>query len=197
MVAEQPEETPTRVTDKRGKVKKRPKPEMPTAQELLDQKPDVVGDAQSEFERQQREAEIDAQRAAEFEAMSPEDQQALLARQAAEAGTTPYAGGGIQTDSLVKHEALSAFVIVIELDGTANAMPLAAFDPEQVDLQRDITSRMMYRSCAEIMMDIETVEAAHTTVQMLKTVGELAASQQRQQAMTAQLQKRGMRAPRG
>lgn len=189
MASEQPEETPTKVTDKRGS--KKPGKEMPTAQELLDQ-----DQGETEFERQKREAEEDARRAAEFAAMSPEDREALLAQQAAEAGSVPFAGGGIQTDSEVKHEVLSVFVIVIDLDGTANAMPVEAFDPAAFEVQRDVTPRMMYRACSEIMMDVQVAETSHTTLQMFKTVGDMVSAQQRQQALAQQLHQRGMK-PRG
>lgn len=197
MSEEQPEETPTRVTDKRGKGKK-PKPEMPTAQELLDHtEAGEPSPEESEFERQQREAAEDARRAAEFDALSPEEQQALLAQQAAEEQGTPFAGGGIKTEGETKKEILAAFVVAIDLDGTAYASPLAAFDEDAFIIQREVTPRMMYRSCSEIMLDIASAETSHQTLQMFKTVGDLMASQQRQQAMTQQLQKRGVRVPRG
>lgn len=197
MAEEQPEETPTRVTDKRGKGKK---PEMPTAQELLDATNTTeagINEPESEFDRQKREAEEDARRAAEFDAMSPEEQQALLAQQAAEEQGTPFAGGGIKTEGETKKEILAAFVVAIDLDGTAYASPLAAFDEDAFIIQREVTPRMMYRSCSEIMLDIQSAETSHQTLQMFKTVGDLMASQQRQQAMTQQLQKRGVRVPRG
>lgn len=192
-----PEETPVRVTDKRKKAKQQ---KMPTAQELLDKETPppatdgvVVEETESEFARQQREAEEDARRAAEFEAMSPEEQQALLAQQAAEAEGVPFAGGGIKTEGENKKEILGAFVIAIDLDGTSYACPWDGFVADDFVMQREVTPRMMYRSCAEVMMDIEATETSHMTLQMFKTVGDLMAQQQRSQALSQQLQKRGMR----
>lgn len=200
-MAEQPEETPTRVTDKRGKKKQQA---MLSADELLEMSgpgpttPQDVTETpgETEFERQQREAEEDARRAAEFEAMSPEEQQAMLAQQAAEAEGVPFAGGGIQTDGKTRKEILGAFVIAIDLDGTAYACPWEGFEADDFVMQREVTPRMMYRSCAEVMMDIESTETSHMTLQMFKTVGDLMSAQQRQQAMERQFAQRGMKPPR-
>src|SRR5256885_3605905 len=191
------EETPTRVTDKRGLKKQPTKPEqpLPTAEELLADTP-VVTD-ESEFVRQQREAEEDARRAAEWESLSDDEKQAVLAQQAAEAESSPYAGGGIQTDGETKKELLSVFVIEIDLDGTATAKPIHMYDPDKVEVQREVDPRMMYRSCAEIMLDIDAAETAHLTIQMMQHVGAQAAAAQRAQALEASLQQRGMTSRRG
>jgi len=191
MSEQDPQETPTRVTDKRG-ANKKPAAQMPTAQELLDQEtPPPVTEGETEFQRQQREAEEDARRAAEFEAMSPEEQQEMLARQAAEAEGIPYEGGGVQTDGEARKELLTAFVIAVDLDGTAHAMPWELFEIDKVTLQRDVTPRIMYRSCAEIMMDVQVAETSHTTLQMFKTVGDQMAAAQRGQMLAQQVQQRG------
>lgn len=182
---QQQENAAPRITDKRGQ----PKPvtdvhteqeiaeaKMPTAEELLEQP--------STFEQQ-------AQQNDTWENLSDDEKQAILAQQAAELEGTPFAGGGIKVEGETKREILAAFVIAIDLDGTATAMPVELFEQTPVEIQRDVTPRMMYRSCAEVMMDIEGAETAHLTLQMFKTVGDHMAQAQRAQALNQQLASRG------
>lgn len=193
---ENQEQYPTRITDKRRVNKKKSEVdpplheadrEMPSAEQLLEQ-----GDAeQSEFERQ---AEEERARLAAWEDLSEDEKQAILAQQAAEEGGLPFAGGGIQTDGATKKEVLTAFAIVVDLDGTATAMPMALFDKQRDELtwDRDADARVMYRSAAEIMLDIQAADTAHLTLQMFKTVGDHMAAQQRATALAQGLSKRGV-----
>lgn len=188
-------EYPTRVTDKRGLNKKKDAPKaaaeqdpLPTAEELLEQ----TG-GPSEFEQQ-------AEENANWDNLTDEEKQEILARQAAaEEGGLPFAGGGLQTDGETKKEVLTVFAIIIDLDGTATAMPMRIYDEQvrdNITFEVDATSRQMYRSCAEIMMDIEAAETSHLTLQMMKTVGEQAAAAQRAAALQQQLAQRGLRGKR-
>ena len=184
----QDEYEPPRITDKRKVNKKEP---LPSAEQLLEQ-----GDAeQSEFQRQ---AEEERARLAAWEDLTEDEKQAILAQQAAEEGGLPFAGGGIQTEGETKKEVLTVFAIVVDLDGTATAMPIALFDKQREELtwERDADARVMYRSCSEILLDIQAAETSHLTLQMFKTVGDQMAQQQRAQALAQGLQKRGVR-PRG
>lgn len=191
-MSEQPENEAPRVTDKRGKQKP-----LPTAQELLDQDAAGLREAteQSEFQRQ---AEEERARLAAWEDLTEDEKQAILAQHAAEEGGLPFAGGGIQTDGVTKREVLTTFAIVVELDGTATVMPMSLFDEKRADLvwERDADARVMYRSAAEIMLDIQAAETSHLTLQMFKTVGDKMAAQQRGAALAQGLAKRGVR-PRG
>lgn len=193
----QEQETPTRVTDKRGQ--KKEQPPLPTAEELLASTSErtIPMAEETEFARQQREAEEDARRAAEFDALPEEEKQRILAQQAAEAeGGLPFAGGGIQTDGESVRELLTVFVVEIDLDGTATAKPMEMFEPTKVTYEHTVTPRMMYRSCAEIMLDIEAAETSHLTLHMMRTVGEQAAAAQRAQMLEKQLAQRGVRGRR-
>jgi hypothetical protein len=185
-----------RVTDKRGKAKAKDE-EMPTAQQLLDEPPaDNRDPAETEFDRQRREAEEDARRAAEFEALPEEEKQRILAEQAKDVSGIPYQGAGVQNeeDADVK-EIMSAFAIVIDLDGTATAMPLDIYNKNKWRQQRDINPRMMYRASAEIMMDVQAAETGNLTVQIMNVVGQQMAEQQRAAAIQQQLAQRGMKPP--
>lgn len=191
------EETPTRVTDKRGQKKPpdaTPDQEMPSAEQLLEQTggPTILGD--DEFARQ-------AEQNANWDNLTDDEKQAILAQQAAELdGTIPFTGGGLQTEGETKKELLAVFVIEIDLDGTATAKPFRqfepdkeGFEPDKVTVQRDVTARMMYRSCAEIMLDVEAAETSHLTLQMMQHVGAQAAAVQRAKALEQSLSQRGMR----
>lgn len=188
-----PEQYPTRVVDKRGQNQK--KEPLPTAEELLEQ-----GDAeQSEFERQKAEEEAERARLAAWEELSEDERQAILAQQAAEMEAAPFAGGGLQVEGETKKEVLTAFAIVVDLDGTATAMPMRLYEEQTRDnitYERDADPRVMYRSCSEILLDIQVTESAHTTLQFFRTVGDHMAAQQRAQALAQQLDKRGARGKR-
>lgn len=200
------QEDAPRITDKRKKPKADPAPGMPTAEELLattdgieyNRQHDVHHaaeeerkDAETEFERQQREAEEDARRAAEFEALSDEEKEALLAQQAAEAEGVPFAGGGIKTDGETKKEIRTVFVVMVDLDGTAYAMPYEMFEADKHIVQQEPSGRQIYRSCAELMLDIETTETASATLRMMDAVAQVRANQAQTQALQQQLAKRG------
>ena len=182
---EQRESEAPRITDKR-KVNKKQEP-LPTAEELLEQ----TG-GPSAFEQQQAEQ-------ANWDNLSDDEKQAILAQQAAAEEGLPFAGGGIQTEGETKKEVLTVFAIVVDLDGTATAMPLSVFEKMQdsITFERDADARIMYRSCSEILLDIQMADTAHMTLQMFKTVGDQMAAHQRAQALAQQLDKRGVRGKRG
>lgn len=91
---------------------------------------------------------------------------------------------------------LTAFMVVVELDGTAWAtnnysLPLA---PERPPSLGD-----MYRSCAEVMKDIAGMENSQRTVQMLAQlwpqIAAGQAEQERQNKIAAKLMQKGIHVP--
>jgi len=91
---------------------------------------------------------------------------------------------------------LSAFLIVIEEDGTA-------WSTNNIDMvvapKRQPSLGDMYRSCAEVMKDIECMETSQRTVQMLAQVWPQIAAQQkeidRQEKMATKLMQKGIHVP--
>lgn len=91
---------------------------------------------------------------------------------------------------------LTAFMVVVEADGTAwatNDINLLV-DPARPPGMGD-----MYRSCAEVMKDIEGIEVAQRTVNMLAQVWpQIAANQQeqeRQAKIATRLMQKGIHVP--
>lgn len=189
-MAEEPEEqeTPVTIIDKRGQ-QKADEPVMPTAQELLD------SDSSNAALADQMEAE--RQRLAEWEAMSEEEKQELLARQAAEVQGVPFVGGGMQAppnEEAGKKQVLTMFTIVVHRDGTAVAsddLDLSKFEPEFT-----VDANMIYRAVCEIKKDIESTAAATATLQFMNTHAAMVAQQQQAQALADAVGRRGHQVPR-
>lgn len=174
---------PTRrvvVTDKRGGKDR-------TAEEIAEQ---------TEFVKQ---LAAEEKRLAEWDAMSDEQKQAILAQQAAEQESVPFQGAGMQappSEDAGKKSVLAMFTIVIHRDGTAVASDdydlLSKFEPEfPVDADK------IYRAVCEIKKDIESTSAATTTLMMMNQHAQHMQQQAQANALAAQLSQRGQQTPRG
>lgn len=187
MSDEPSEQEEPRVTDKRGQKKDEPKPEMPTAEELL------ADDNPSTFEQQAAE---EAARQAEWDAMSEEEKQEVLARQAAEAEGVPFQGGGMQAppnEHAGKKQVLTMFTIVVHNDGTALASD--TFDLSMFEPQFPPDHSNMYRAICEIKKDLESTAAAIATVQLMNTQMQMMQQRAQAEALAGQLGRRGVRPP--
>ena len=173
------EHGPVTITDKRGKAK--------PVEQGVKQTPEEIEEA-NEFQRQQTEEQA---RLAEWEGMSDEEKQEILARQAAANEGIPYAGAGVQNEGAQKKAIMAAFVVVIDVDGTSLATD--NLDTSGYDIQRPVTPPMMYRACAEIMKDVQSGETALHVLRMMAQQGQAMQQQQHAAQLQAQLAKRGIR----
>ena len=91
---------------------------------------------------------------------------------------------------------LTAFLVVVETDGTAWATNTIDLN---LEAERQPTMGDMYRSCAEVMKDIEAVEITQRTVGMLAQVWPQLQAQQaeldRQNKIANKLMQRGIHVP--
>ena len=187
MDEEQPE-TPVTITDKRQRGMGKSN-DLPTAEELLaDEQPGT-------FEQQARE---EAERQARWDAMTDDEKQAELARQAAEVDGVPFTGAGMQAppdEHAGKKRVLSMFVIVVHPDGTAVAtdnMDTSMFEPEFPP-----DGGIIYRSVCEIKKDIESTDAATHTLRFMNQHAAMAMQQAQTEALAGQLGRRGTGPRRG
>lgn len=189
--------TKVTITDKRGKKKdmdafnegaSEGRAPLPTAQELLDMDGQEDGeDSKTEFEKQRLEEE---RRVAAWEAMTDEEKQAVLAKQAAESEQIPYGGGGVQNEGEMKKSVMTAFIVVVDLNGSALATDnLDILD--SLDIERSATPDDMYRSLAEIQKDILAQATAMHTVMLMSQQAQQMQSQARAQQLAGQVQQRG------
>lgn len=173
---------PVTITDKRGQNK------MPTAQELLDSDSSNSALAEQIADEQQR--------LAEWEAMSDEEKQAVLAQQAAEQEGVPFAGGGMQAppnEDAGKKQVLCMFTIVVHNDGTAVAsddIDLSKFDP-----QFPVDANKIYRAVCEIKKDIESTAAGTATLMAMNAHAQHMQQEMQARALAQQLEKRGAPTP--
>lgn len=180
------EQLPVTITDKRGQKKDEP---LPTAQELLD------SDSSNPELAEQLEAE--RQRLAEWEAMTDEQRQELLAQQAEGVEGVPFVGGGMQAppnEEAGKKQVLTMFTIVVHNDGTAVASD--DYELDKFDPQFPVDANMIYRAVCEIKKDIESTAAATATLQFMNTHAAMVAQQQQAAALAKSLELRGHKPPK-
>lgn len=89
-------------------------------------------------------------------------------------------------------KALTAFLVVVEDDGTAWATDDVAMS---LALQRPPTVGDMYRASAEVMRDIQASVTAERTTQYMAAMGAQAAEHQRQDKIARKLAEKGIRVP--
>jgi hypothetical protein len=184
---DEPEEMPVTITDKRGQ-KKDETVAMPTAQELLDSGSENPALAAQLAEEQER--------LARWEAMTDEEKQAELARQAAEVEGVPFQGGGMQAppdEHAGKKQVLTMFTIVVHNDGTALASDdtdLSKFEP-----QFPVDANMIYRAVCEIKKDIESTAAGTATLMAMNAHAQHMQQEMQARALAEQLGQRGHQVP--
>lgn len=89
-------------------------------------------------------------------------------------------------------KALTAFLIVVESDGTSWATNDVNMD---LVLERPPTLGDMYRGCAEVMKDIETSEAAQKSVTLMMQAQAQMAQAMQQDKIARKLAEKGIRVP--
>jgi hypothetical protein len=89
-------------------------------------------------------------------------------------------------------KALTAFLVVVEPDGTSWATNDVNLD---LVLERPPTLGDMYRGCAEVSKDIATSEAAQKTVGLMMQAQAQMAQQMQQEKIAAKLAQKGIRVP--
>jgi hypothetical protein len=89
-------------------------------------------------------------------------------------------------------KALTGFLVVIDVDGTAWATNDINMD---LVLERPPMLGDMYRACAEVMKDIETTESAQKTVGLMMQAQQQMAQQLQQDKIARKLAEKGIRVP--
>lgn len=176
------EPMPVTVTDKRGQNK------MPTAEELLDSDSSNAALAQQLAE--------EAERLAQWEAMTDEVKQAVLAQQAAEQEGVPFQGGGMQappSEDAGKKQVLTMFTIVVHRDGTAVATD--NMDTSMFEAEYAVDANMMYRAVCEIKKDLESTDAAKMVLMFMNQQMAVMQQQAQASALAGQLRDRGVTTP--